>query len=120
MWLPRRGDCLLMSSESMNAVLNQLWVIHQFSLASYLVSAPPCWEEADTTLATLLHDIAAQQADLADRLGELIVQTRGKLSLSRYPDRFSGMHDLSVDYIWTELPEYEQRTVAAIARRRPK
>lgn len=109
-----------MSPDSTNAALNRLWVMHRFSLASYLASAPPCWDETDTAAASLLKDIADEQIDLADRLGKLIAQTRGELSISRYPDRFSGMHDLSVDYTWHELISYQQRTVEAITRLLPQ
>ncbi len=103
-----------MSRETTISILNRLWVIHNYSLATYLSYAPPWWHEGDGPVMQLLRDVASDQQQLADRLGKLIVHYGGQVVQGKYPNRFTTLHDLSSQYLLQELVQYQQRTVTAI------
>jgi hypothetical protein len=58
--------------------------------------------------------VAAEQQQLADRIGQLIVDHDGALSMGQYPSRFTTLHDLSSRYLWQELIECQRHLVATI------
>ena len=105
-----------MSSDVTCEALNRLWVIHNYSLASYLAYAPPFWTDDDGAAMQLLQDVVSDQKRLADRIGKMIVDHGRELSLGKYPDRFTTMHDLSSGFMWDELLWYQQRTIDAIEK----
>lgn len=109
-----------MHSDTTCEALNRLWIIHNCSLASYLSFAPPCWSEEDGAAAQLLHDIVRDQQQIADRVGKMIIEYGGSMILGKYPTRFTAMHDLSFQYMWTELMRYQQRTIDAIEKLTPQ
>jgi len=103
-----------MSSKTAFATLKRLWMIHQYSLPSYLRYAPPWWQDDVSAASQLLADIAAEHQRLADRIGNLIIRERGILATGQFPHRFSRLHDLSSSYLWPELVRDRETTVQAI------
>ncbi len=103
-----------MYSDATREALNRLWIIHNFSLPSYLNYAPPRWDEEDGVAARLLDNIVRDQQQLADRIGKMVIKYGGELAMGRYPYRFTSLHDLSSPYLWAELLRYQRQTVDAI------
>ncbi len=109
-----------MNSDTTLAALSRLWIIHNYSLASYLGDAPPSWTDEDAAATRLLGDMVADQQRLADRIGKMIIDKRGVLPLGMYPDRFTMWNDLSSRFLLGELVDYQQRTIAAIEKLIPQ
>ncbi len=105
-----------MNTNATCAVLNRLWVIHHYSLPSHLAFAPPWWRDEDAKGAQLLCDIVRDQQRLADGFGKLIVECGGRLAAGKFPARFDTFHDLSSQFMWAELIQYQERTIEAIEK----
>ncbi len=105
-----------MNDASNCEVLNRLWIIHHYSLPNYLAFAPPWWREKDGRGVDLLGDIVRDQQRLADRFGTLMTKHDCTPAAGQFPLRFTAFHDLSSQYIWERLVEYQQRTIEAIAK----
>jgi hypothetical protein len=109
-----------MPSDKVDQSLSRLWIIHEFSLVSYLAYAPPWWTEDDGAAAQLLRDVHQDQQRLADRIGKMIVHYGGRLPSGKFPNRFTTLHDLASHFIWSELVTYQERTVEAIEQLLPQ
>lgn len=95
-------------------VLNRLLVLHHRSLPAYLDYASPTWDRGDGRAREVLQTIVAEQQQMADRLGEMIIEGDGSVQFGGFPLRFTAYHDLSFDYLLPQLIEHQQRHVAAI------
>lgn len=100
--------------------LTRLWMIHNYSLASYLDYAPPCWKDEDGAAAQVLRDVVADQKRMGDRIGTMVVGCDGDLKLGHFPSRFNTLHDLSAQFMWDELQRYQLRTIDAIEKLIPQ
>ena len=107
---------IAMSFQATNDILNRLLIIHSRSLANYLIDAPPRWADDHGKAATLLADVVADQQDMADRIGGLILASGGTVNCGRFPDIFTSLHDLDAGFMLATLLGYQQRTVAAMER----
>ncbi len=103
-----------MNNGSTCEVLNRLWIIHHYSLPNYLGAAPAWWHDEDVGETRLLQQVIRDQQNLANRMGDLILELRGRTVAGKFPAWFTVLHDLSVEFLWSELIRYQQRTVAAI------
>jgi hypothetical protein len=105
-----------MNSVSEHDILNRLVVLHNRSLPMYLRYAVPWWGDRNGRAADLLAHVAADQADMVDRLGRMLIQDGGEVDNGEFPLVFTGLHDLSFDYLLEQMIEYQRRTIQAIEK----
>jgi hypothetical protein len=97
-------------------VLTRLLHREQYSLANYLLDAPPwvppgrehAWEE--------VRRIAEAQLANAVRIGRLLVRRHGYAASGLFPVEFTRDNYLSLDYLVPRLVEYQESLVAQIER----
>ena len=103
-----------MNSAKTVSVLNQLVKLHNRSLVSYLCYAPPNWhagqEQAKATLAL----VAAQQKEIVDRAGELVIEHGGVVDYGAYPMFYTGFHDLSFEFLLGQLLREQDKAIHAL------
>ena len=97
-----------------NDVLNRLSVIHNRSLPMYLSYASPSWRWGDDTARQTLQHIVADQKEYVDRIGSMIMDNDGVVRSGEFPMTFTGLHDLSFDFLLGKLIEHQKRDIAAI------
>jgi len=105
-----------MNSSNTIEVLNRLVAIHHRSLGTYLGYAPPTWQREDLEAKAELERIVADQQELVDRIGEMVVQNHGTVFYGSYPMEFTGYHDLSFKFLLNKLIEYQQRDIGRIEK----
>jgi hypothetical protein len=101
----------MVSRKTLNA-MNRLVAMHRHSLASYLNYASPTWHRGDEKARQTLAEIAVQQREAVDRLGEWIVEHDGLVNPGNYPMVYTAYHDLSFDFLLGKLIEHQQQDVA--------
>jgi hypothetical protein len=94
--------------------LNRLLVIHHRSLPMYLGYAKPYAVRGDERAEEVLANIVEQQKEMVDRIGALIVERGGVVQHGEFPMYFTGLHDLSLDYLVRRMIADQKRDVAAI------
>lgn len=97
-------------------ILNRLYVLHQRSLAMYLHYAPPNQLAQHPRAAVTLAQMVADQTRTADKLATLILQSNGQVDPGEFPMAFTGLHDLSLDYLVKLLIERQVKHIAACER----
>jgi hypothetical protein len=97
-----------------DSVLPRLLVILNRSLPMYLSSAAPWTHRGDERAAKLLHHIVADQTRYIQKIVELLMDRRQTLSFGEFPMAFTDTHDLSLDYLVSELIFYQKQDVAGI------
>jgi hypothetical protein len=103
-----------MTKPDVYQVLNRLLTIVYRSLPMYLTYARPWIHRGEEkALATLKH-IAADQTQMANRIGQYILEHHGPIEIGEYPIDFLDMHDLALDYLISRLVERQRHDVAAI------
>jgi hypothetical protein len=105
-----------MPAQSTIDLLNRLYVLHYRSLAVYLHYAPPNQLARHPQAAGVLAQVVADQTRTADRIGALILESGGTVDPGEFPMAFTGLHDLSLDYLLKQLIDRQQRTIAACER----
>jgi len=103
-----------MNSAKTISVLNQLVRLHNRSLVSYLCYAPPTWHVGDEQARTTLALIAAQQKEIVDRAGELVVEQSGVVDYGAYPMFYTGFHDLSFEFLLGQLLTEQGNSIHAL------
>ena len=105
-----------MTAEATNEILNRLLVIHHRSLATYLRDAPP-WmgsnHQADAA-REVLAAIASENARMVDELAELLLDRNWVLQYGEYPLSFTAYHDLSFEFVLSQLIEQQRRDILRI------
>ncbi len=109
-----------MSAAQIIDSLNRLLAIHIESLSIYLADADPWTQRADDRAAVVLHNIVADQRELAKRIGQAIIELRGQPESADFPMAFTDMNCLSLDYLLSELVRYQQQDIASIERLLPE
>ena len=102
-----------MPAPSTIEVLNRLYVLHHRSLAVYLHYAAPHELARHPKARAVLADMAADQARTADKLATLILDSGGLVDPGEFPMAFTGLHDLSVEYLVKQLIERQHKHIAA-------
>lgn len=105
-----------MSSASTINILNRLLALHARSLPMYLSYAQPDKLAANSQAKVVLDQIVADHQRTIDRLGTLILDGNGLTETGEWPMAFTGLHDLSVEYLVGLLVERQQRFVTACER----
>jgi hypothetical protein len=104
-----------MSRQSSIDALNQLLAIHGRSLARYLADVRP-WSvvPSNANWVDVIIGIAEGQHATIDRLAKLIMSNGGAVGSVGYPMAFTGINDLSLDFLLDELIADQQRIVVDI------
>jgi hypothetical protein len=105
-----------MNYDATNRVLNKLLAIHARSLPMYLGYAAPWWHEGDEAARETLAHVVADQKELIERIGRMIVASEGAMAPGEFPMEFTGYNDLSMDYLVGKMIEHQQRDIASIER----
>ncbi len=97
-----------------NEVLNRLFVTLYRSLAMYLEYASP-WKRGgdDKAIATVQHVVADQKA-LCQRIANYILDHHGRVDTGEYAMYFTGLHDVSLEYVIGQLVQAQRSDIAAI------
>jgi hypothetical protein len=94
-------------------ILNRLYVLHHRSLAVYLHYAQPYRLSQDARAKTVLAQIAEDHSRTADKLASLVLEANGQVDPGEFPMSFTGLHDLSVEYLVKQLIERQKKHIAA-------
>ena len=97
-----------------NQILNRLSVIHNRSLPMYLRYAVPWVRDANDDAGATLRDIAEDQQEYVDRIGELILESNGKVEMGEFPMLYTGYHDLSIDFLLPIIIREQEAAVPQI------
>ena len=95
-------------------VLNQLLALHGSSLPMYLTSAPPHRQKGDEKAWEAIRHIVEDQQLMVDKIAAYIESAGGTPDMGEFSMDFTGMHDLSVDYILQSVLSSQQVDVEAI------
>jgi hypothetical protein len=80
----------------------------------YLADAAPWTHPGDERATKVLNRIVADYQMYAGRISELLLDRRELNSFGEYPMVFTDTHDLSLDYLVSELIYYQKQDIAAI------
>ena len=102
-----------MPAPSTIEILNRLYVLHRRSLAVYLHYAAPHDLARNAKAQAVLADMAADHERTADKLATLILDAGGLVDPGEFPMAFTGLHDLSVEYLVKQLIDRQHKHIAA-------
>jgi len=105
-----------MTSTDTNDLLNRILVLHARSLPMYLGYAQPDQLWKNPKAAKVLGSIVDDHKRSVDRLANLILENNGTVDHGEFPMSFTGLHDLSVDYLLKQLIDRQQRFIAVIEK----
>jgi hypothetical protein len=105
-----------MPSLSTIDILNQLYVLHYRSLPQYLHYAPPHELRRNPQASAVLAQIVADQTRTAERLATMVLDAGGLVDPGEFPMSFTGLHDLSVNYLIRQVIDRQRRHIAACQR----
>ena len=97
-----------MTNNDLLGILNELFAIEKFSLASYLRYASPWSKPNDEPLRKVIRQIGDEQQHFADRIGWFVVEHRGHVKGGSFPLRFTAFNDLSLDYLARRVMEDQE------------
>jgi len=95
-------------------LLNQLISIHARSLPVYLMDAAPWVAKRESHATDVLNIVAADHELTADRIAELVMERGGAVSLGAFPMPFTGLHDLSLEYLISQLVLHQRNDTQRI------
>jgi hypothetical protein len=95
-------------------LLNQLLWLHFRSLPAYLIDAMPYVAQGDEPLERVLREIATEQAAMGNRLADAMVERGNLPEFGTFPMEFTGLHDLSVEYLLSEVVRRQARLSADV------
>ena len=95
-------------------VLNRLYVLHARSLPTYLGYAHPWQSRGDEQASLTLQQIAADHAEMADRMGHVILRRDGVVEHGEFPMDYTDTHDLSLRFLLKRLIDAQQTLVSEI------
>jgi hypothetical protein len=103
-----------MTAADTNTVLNRLLVLHHRSLPMYLGYAHPFTIRGDEQAKSVLLHIVESQKEMVDRIGSLLIERDWDIAHGEFPMYFTGLHDLSYDYLTKRMIADQRRDIAAI------
>ena len=95
-------------------VLNRLLAVHSRSLPQYLCSARPWTTNRDSKSEKALRLIADDHRLMVERVASAILSEGGRPELGEFPMSFTGMHDLSIQYLMHEVIDRQRKELATI------
>ena len=105
---------VIMNGQQMLPILDDLFAIEKFSLASYLRYAPPWSKPDEEPLRNLIRNIGDDQQRNANRVGSLILEHCGHVEGGSFPMRFTAFNDLSLEYLARRVIEDQKRIVREV------
>jgi len=99
-----------------NDVLNRLLILHHRSLPMYLSYAAPWQLQAQPRTAAVLEQTVADQKRTVDRLVAMLLENNGQLDHGEFPMSFTGLHDLSADYLIALCIDRQKKLINVIER----
>lgn len=105
-----------MTTADPNAVLNRLLILHHRSLPMYLSYALPYPTRGDDKARDVLKHIVASQKEMVDRIGSLLVEREVDVTHGEFPIYFTGLHDLSLEYLVRRMIADQRRDIAEIEK----
>ena len=104
-----------MKSSEVCSLLNDLIAIHARSLPVYLSDAAPWMTHRDAHAKDVVDLIAADQLMTVDQLAEIVIDKGGTVDQGIFPMDFTGLHDLSLDYLLVQMVHRQREDVERIA-----
>lgn len=104
-----------MKSSEVCSLLNDLIAILARSLPVYLSDAAPWMTQRDAHAKDVVDLIAADQLMTVDQLAELVFDKGGIVHQGIFPMDFTGLHDLSLDYLLVQMVKRQREDVQRIA-----
>ena len=100
----------------MNTILtlNRLLALHARSLPMYLDSAPPHRSIGDERTWEAIRHIIDDQTLMVDKIADYVETLDGTPNRGEFPMEFTGMHDLSTEYIAKQVLERQKNEVGMI------
>lgn len=105
-----------MTAVDTNDVLNRLLILHLRSLPSYLSYAAPWQLKSHPRAAEVLEQIVADQRRTVDRLINMIMANNGTIDHGEFPMSFTGLHDLSAEYLIGLCIDRQRKLIRVIER----
>jgi ferritin len=96
--------------DSINQVMNAL----RYSLASYLRFARPWIDASAQSIAETIRHVAQDHRQHVTRIGELLVNRHGHVESRAFPRPFTGLNDLSIEYLLPLVIEDEKQIIQII------
>ncbi len=98
-----------------NTVLNRLLVTLYRSFPMYLGDTAALWTHpGDDSAKQTLHSLVADSRTYSQRIIDLLQERRVAFGFGEYPMAFTDTHDLSLDYLLSEILFYQRQDIAAI------
>jgi hypothetical protein len=98
-----------------NAVLNRLLITLYRSFPMYLADTAAVWTHAgDDEAKETVGSVASDYRMYSQRLIDLLQERRTAFGLGEYPMAFTDTHDLSLDYLISELIFYQRQDIDGI------
>ena len=95
-------------------ILNQILQIEEYSLANYLMDARPWMRDGDEPLAATIARLYEDRLESAKKISHLIVDRDGYIQPGSYPLDYTGLNDVSLDYLYPLLVDQQERIVARL------
>jgi hypothetical protein len=96
--------------DAITRVMNAL----RYSLASYLRFACPWVDASKQPIAEAIRHAAEGHRQHVTRIGELLVERHGHVESRTFPRSFTGLNDLSIEYLLPLVIEDEKQIVRII------
>jgi hypothetical protein len=102
------------AKSSTAAIMNRLLALHQRSLPMFLTYAAPWTSTHDLKAVQTLRYLVEDQKRLAARMADYMLERRWRIDNGEFPLEFTGLHDVSLEYLWQKLIDAEKSDIAAI------
>lgn len=103
-----------MTSINSLAALNRIYVVLSRSLPMYLVDAVPWTHRGSERTEETLSAICEDREQMIERIGALILDEDGTVAAGEFPMSFTGLHDLSIDYLLSMVVTEQKKIIAEI------
>lgn len=103
-----------LAKPSIAAVLNRLLILHQRSLPMFLSYAAPWASNREHQASAILGHMVEDQKRTAGRLADYLLERRWRVENGEFPLEITGLHDVSLQYLWPKLIEAQRSDVATI------
>jgi hypothetical protein len=97
-------------------VLNQVLEILQRSFPQYMRYARPYIPPGRENVMQTIHEIAAGQDALAERVSQTVFESGGTPDPGDFAIEFTDTHDLAVDYLVQQAIDYQQQDIAELGQ----
>ena len=96
------------------SIMNRLLTLHQRSLPMFLTYAAPWTAKHDQKAIETLRFLVEDQKRLAGRIADYMLERRWRMDPGEFPLEFTGLHDVSLEYLWPKLIEAQRRDISVV------